>query len=225
MKGITMKQKLAALPALYLTFKKFDDKGNEIFHQEEEGHSWVRNGWNFQFLVMAWNKGTGTAGFGAGNMNLQPEAGPLSGAGGINGELQIDGSTGFSVQAIGSDSGGVYVGTSNAAFSAEHTTLQGKITHGTGTGNFMYGANATPTPTYDTPTKTWTMKISRDFTNSSGGSITVAEIGLFLRAEILTTATYQYMLARDVLGTPVDVADGEILRVTYELSSDFSAID
>lgn len=70
-------------------------------------------------------------------------------------------------------------------------------------------------------------KIRRLFTNNSGESITVNEVGIYAMATRKKTCDYDYMatrhigsvhpicIARDIVSPAIAVADGEVLAVTY----------
>jgi hypothetical protein len=70
-------------------------------------------------------------------------------------------------------------------------------------------------------------KIRRLFTNNSGESITVNEVGIYAMATRKVSCDYDYMasryigevypicIARDIVSPAIAVADGEVLAVTY----------
>ena len=60
-----------------------------------------------------------------------------------------------------------------------------------------------------------TFKIRRRFHNLSGGSITVNELGIGAASGYYPNRWNAKLIARDVLGTGVAVANNEILEVTY----------
>lgn len=114
---------------------------------------------------------------------------------------------------IGSDTYGIVVGT-NAGTTAEDNenyALDTKIAHGVGGGQLGYqavtfiyarevGANVD-------------LDVSRVFANTSGGAITVREIGIICRN---TTDAKFHLLLRDVVADEA-VADGFSLTVIYTL--------
>ena len=59
--------------------------------------------------------------------------------------------------------------------------------------------------------------ISRVFTNSSGGSITVREAGLIAENEDTTGNTRYFLIARDLTAETV-VAHGQTITVEYKIS-------
>ena len=63
------------------------------------------------------------------------------------------------------------------------------------------------------------MAITRTFTNGCGETIDVTEFGLKLRMKASTGNTHAYILAvHDVKGTPVSIANGQELTLTYTLA-------
>ncbi|GAI73856.1 unnamed protein product, partial [marine sediment metagenome] len=59
--------------------------------------------------------------------------------------------------------------------------------------------------------------VTRTFTNSSGGSITVREIGIYCFSTDTGAIARYFCIVRDVLATPQAVGNGEILTVQYTL--------
>jgi hypothetical protein len=114
----------------------------------------------------------------------------------------------------GDTSAGILVGTSDTPVSLAQYNLLGLITHGTGSGQLSYGATGVENLTIDS---TYYFRIIRTFTNNSGASITVREIGLFLKP-----AGNSYMFARDVPTSPITVPAGSTLTLRYIISHSLS---
>jgi hypothetical protein len=120
----------------------------------------------------------------------------------------------------GDTTAGILVGTSDTPVSLGQYNLQSPIAHGTGPGQLIYGATTVETLVKDT---TWYFRVIRIFTNNSGASITVREIGLFVKLGITTSPYYfSCMLARDVLVSPITVPNGSTLTVRYIISHSLS---
>jgi hypothetical protein len=103
----------------------------------------------------------------------------------------------------GDDNYGILVGSSDIAFDVAQYNLGSKIPNGSGTGQIGYQG---VTIYQDQPNqRTW----QRAFVNTSGGDITVKEIGLVAKVG------YYALLARDVLSTPVTVPNYGTLVVRY----------
>jgi len=82
----------------------------------------------------------------------------------------------------GADAYGIQVGTGTAANDVARYALAAKISHGTGAGQLQYGAVSITSPTTIGQKRQFT--IARVFTNNSGASITVNEVGLVLLCSI-----------------------------------------
>jgi hypothetical protein len=113
---------------------------------------------------------------------------------------------------IGVDSYGILIGSSDTPVAIGQYNLVSKIAHGTGSGQMSYGTSTVEALTKDT---TWQFRVVRTFTNNSGATITVREIGLFIQ---VTNPTRQVMLVRDVPTSPINVPAGSTLTLRYIIS-------
>ena len=119
-----------------------------------------------------------------------------------------------------SDGKGIIVGTSNTAVAVADDNLVAPIAHGTSAGQFVYygcwGLN------YTTGASSASFDVERIFKNSSGGSITVAEIGMYCTAtnaiNPVSTEVFSFCLLRDVISPTVAVLNGEYLKVKYTVT-------
>jgi hypothetical protein len=116
----------------------------------------------------------------------------------------------------GVDSYGILIGSSDTPVAIGQYSLGSKIAHGTGSGQMSYGASTVEALTKDA---TWFFRVVRMFTNSSGATITVRELGLFIQ---VTNPTKQVMLARDVATSPINVPNGSTLTLRYIISHSLS---
>lgn len=107
---------------------------------------------------------------------------------------------------------GIVVGTGAVAPTINDYALGTLIAHGTGGGQLSYGAVTFGLPAYDGTTSQYT--ITRNFSNSSGGAITVTEVGLYVSG-VDPTTTYYFMIIRDVIGGGVSVPNGQTLTINY----------
>jgi len=105
------------------------------------------------------------------------------------------------------DTFGIQVGSGTTPVSLTDYKLDSKIPHGTGSGQLDYGACVVKETGDDYRT------VQRTFNNSSGGDVTVNEIGYVCRVTIETN-TYYALLARDVISTTT-VPNGGSLVVEY----------
>jgi len=113
----------------------------------------------------------------------------------------------------GDTSAGILVGSSDTPVSLAQYNLLSLISHGTSAGQLSYGATVVEDLTIDT---TYFFRIVRTFTNNSGATITVREIGLFWKPG------YSFMFARDVPSSPISVPNGSTLTVRYIISHSLS---
>jgi hypothetical protein len=116
----------------------------------------------------------------------------------------------------GDVSGGIVVGSADTPVSIGQYMLVNLIGHGTGSGQLQYG-----TTTVETITKNsiWLFRVIRTFSNSSGATVTVREIGIYAR---LASGGQSVMLARDVPTSPINVPAGSTLTVRYIISHSLS---
>ena len=113
----------------------------------------------------------------------------------------------------GDSTHGIRVGTGTSAPTPTDYDLGALIAHGTGAGQLQYGASTIEaTQIVDSTTS---FRIVRTFTNASGSTITVKEIGLVYSTYIASTTIGYIMIAKDLLGSPVDVLNGQTLTVRY----------
>jgi len=115
----------------------------------------------------------------------------------------------------GNDSFGIVIGTSNTANSTSTFALGSQIANGTSAGQMQYGA--TNIGALTTSGNTVSFTANRTFTNNSGGSITVAEVGIYLAVANDVQATYYTAMARDVLASAVTVANTTPITVYYTI--------
>jgi len=121
------------------------------------------------------------------------------------------------VSGHGFETEGIVCGTSSAAVDAGDYYLTAVITDGTGSGQLSYGNNTTSTGSVATGSSITSFDVTRPIANSSGGTITVEEIGLVMSISI-TAVVRGFMYLRDLTGG-VDVGDGQTLTVTYTITT------
>jgi hypothetical protein len=114
----------------------------------------------------------------------------------------------------GNTSAGILVGTSDTPVSLAQYNLLGLIAHGTGAGQLSYGATNVDSLVTDA---TYYFRIIRTFSNNSGASITVREIGLFLKP-----TPQSFMFARDVPASAITIPNGSTLTLRYIISHSLS---
>ena len=118
----------------------------------------------------------------------------------------------------GADEKGIVVGTSSTAVAVADDNLVAPIAHGSSAGQFVHygcwGLN------YTTGASSASFDVERIFRNDSGGSIVVAEIGMYAGSmvSLLTFLELSFCILRDVLGATVTVLNGEYLKVKYTIT-------
>jgi hypothetical protein len=113
---------------------------------------------------------------------------------------------------------GIRVGSGSTTPTANDYNLANPIAHGTGSGQLLYGATTIESVVVDENNRT-SFRIIRTFSNSSGATVTVREIGLSVKWYRPGYGYTYALLARDVLSSAVDVPDGATLTVRYILST------
>jgi len=118
----------------------------------------------------------------------------------------------FRVTAGATSSYGLVVGTGITAAAIADYAMDTQIIHGTGAGQLSHGTTTVSSPSA-TATEA-TFRITRIFTNSSGGDINVEEIGLVN----LQVGGGYFLIIRDVTGT-LAVLNGQSLTINYDLTT------
>lgn len=122
----------------------------------------------------------------------------------------------INISVVGEDIG-IVVGTGVTAVTPTDYALATRILHGRTAGRLEYGGCEFIGIAFVNPNGEFTIR--RYFTNASGGSITVNEVGLYAAGTKMVANdygfTWPFAIARDIVSPGVAVADGEILRVTY----------
>ncbi len=112
---------------------------------------------------------------------------------------------------------GIVAGTGTTLPNIDDYDLESTIAHGSGAGQMGYGAMTFGLPTSDPTTSHFTL--TRDFSNSSGATITVNEVGVRVRANALKYNqgwdTAYFLIIRDVIPGGIDVPNGQTLTVNY----------
>ena len=78
----------------------------------------------------------------------------------------------------------------------------------------QYGAVSVTGAVTNTSTNTGYITVTRTFTNNSGSSITVSEVGLVASSVAFNQF---YLIIHDLLPTPITVPNGSSLSISYEI--------
>ena len=108
------------------------------------------------------------------------------------------------------DTEGSVVGSGTTAVTLADFALDTQIAHGVGAGQLQYGATSFVYPPAQLANEFF-FKLSRAFTNGSGGNVSVNEFGIYM--DIGTG--FRAMACRDVLLNPVVVPDLAALTLRY----------
>jgi hypothetical protein len=108
---------------------------------------------------------------------------------------------------------GIVVGSSDTPVNPNDYKLASQIPHGTGSGQLDYGAGTLTDISISD--NTISFNHSRTFTNLSGATITVKEIGGYFVMNDTGNVLRTFCYLRDVLTTPIDVPDNYTLTVIY----------
>ena len=159
-------------------------------------------------------------------MNMVPESHPMSirDTGNNLREVAFSNWTFGSNAPVGDDAYGLVIGIGTTAPTIDDYKLETQIAHGTGGGQIQYGDVAFGLPTASGSVSHFT--VTRDFPNASGGTITVNEIALYVRALGSQPGYYYkresiwvFMIIRDIIAGGIDVPNGETLTVNYRQQS------
>jgi hypothetical protein len=223
MKGVAM-YPLIKVPELMLHFSLW--RAGQKFPRvwSEQGHSWVRNAYNYFFACVTDAGGDDVNDFGAGFMGAKSTAGSIyrdSTKSQDRESVNVPGTVGM-VSSTATHLVGIAVGSDDTAFDIDDFALGDIITHGSGAGQLSYGVQERPVISYDA--KVWTAQHIRTFSNLSGDQIDVKEVGFFRKQMIFSTSQY-FMMSRDVLAAVIEIPSLAVLQVKLDITQDFTAID
>ena len=185
------------VPRMLIELEVRDRDGKVIQRYKQEAKSFV---WNFMSILFNLFSGSTTI--------LFQYYSPAQGC--VQQTQSFTSASDFSVEApSGNDSYGILIGSGNAPNSPMQCALETKIPNST----MAYGSTSVSnTLSVNNNTNTITFTITRQFTNNSGSTQTVAEVGLAINGG----NTYP-LIARDVLSSSVSVPNGGTLTVTYTI--------
>jgi len=107
---------------------------------------------------------------------------------------------------------GIVAGTGTNAVTISDYALQTQIAHGTGAGQLSYAAVLFPNTNVTVDGSNCYYDFNRTFTNSSVGSITINEIGLY------SNTTYKFMLDRTLYTKTIANGAGAIITYRIQIS-------
>lgn len=212
------------VPMMFIKVEAINPDGSPGEIYEDRSRTFNRNFWNMLFSRCS-DPVTSSGTFGAGVLSIKDTggttrtiAGALSGVGTASNLCDFN-----SMGALGDATLGIVVGTGTTAESFEHNALVTRVAHGSSAGTLSYTASANPTPSYNAGTKVWTAAQSRIFNNNSGGTIVIAETGIYANFGYANTTSGTFMIERSLLGATVSVLNAGQLTVTYTTTLTFPA--
>lgn len=107
------------------------------------------------------------------------------------------------------------VGTGVTAVAFTDTKLVTQIADGTSAGQLSYGAGVVNLPSSDATSTT--LIITRPFSNASGGTITVREIGIYALMSDTAGSLRQMCIVRDL--ATIALSNGDLLTLNYILKT------
>ena len=223
LRSLCQELKMPCPPEIHIGLQVHDQKNILTYEDIQRGHSWTRNFYNFCLGFPIDVIGSGDTTFGASKRSGKSTNGSIVGS--ANSTVSRGSNTLYGNglhENSASGSFGIKVGTGSTAFSVENFALATVIAPGNAASQLAHQPMVYPIVSY--ADKVWTNVISRIFNNNSGGEITVREIALYSSVHIFG-GSGTFMMERSVLETPVLIANGAQLTVSYTLTMDFSAID
>ena len=183
----------------YLKVKVIDKNGKCIYYRRYRSRSFVVN-----FLRTIF---TNLSGQSINNVNT---SGGSYSIGTTDNIIVNDGSN--------DDSYGILIGKGTSAPSIIDSNLSQVISNGASVGQMQYSAVSVTGAVTNTSTNTGYITVTRTFTNNSGSSITVSEVGLVAWSGNETFQTNQYyLIIHDLLPSPITVPNGSSLSISYEI--------
>lgn len=184
---------------VYVTLELFDRGGKRVSKRRFRSRSYVE-AW-LSIIKAQMDPGTNVA--------------SVTDTGGTDRTL-IDYAINLSIAAVG-NTRGVVVGTGSTAVVVTDYSLETIIADGISTGQLSHGTQSVSSMTVSDPNASFT--VQRDFTNSSGASITVNECGIYGDCRESLGTTKQFLFIRDIVSGGQAVPDGQTLRVTYTIQT------
>ena len=115
-----------------------------------------------------------------------------------------------------SDDMGIVAGTGTTAVTPTDFALATQVADGITSGTLEHFPSSGGALTISAPTGSFTLE--RLFRNSSGGGITVNEVGVYASLNSTTNLTYSTGIIRDLVSPGFSVANGEYMRIIYTIS-------
>ena len=187
-------------PILEVTVR--DKDGKVVEHWEKKSESLVR-----QWLELLYVQASG----------MQWPGYPVRDTGNNVRQVIADENNFRSDAGAGNSAYSIQIGTGTTSPTIDDYKLETQIAHGLAAGELQYSNTAIAYPAVSLSISQVT--VTRHFSNGSGGTVTVYEIGLVLYALDSSHAGRYFMVIRDVIVTGISVADGQTLTINYRLQA------
>ena len=115
--------------------------------------------------------------------------------------------------AIGVTAYGIVVGTGTTPPTNFDYKLEAQIAHGSDAGQLQYGNQSFTDPVEHDGVVDYIL--TRSFTNASGSTVTINEVGIYCATHCSGPALYYFCIARDLL--TVEVPNGATVTIEYRL--------
>jgi hypothetical protein len=112
---------------------------------------------------------------------------------------------------------GILIGSGTSAPTIIDDNLSQVISNGASIGQMQYGAVSVTGAVTNTSTNSGYITVTRTFTNNSGSSITVSEVGLVAWSGNNFGSNQFYLIIHDLLPSPITVPNGSSLSISYEI--------
>jgi len=186
-----------------------DKNGKLLSRHHGKSHSWLKP--FIQLMMAEWQYAYGGSTPSA--VSITDETGTVrSMPSGYQSYCQY---SAWAVNAPATDSSyGVKVGGGDTPNALSTYALASPIIHGTSSGQLIYGAH-TIESVINPSGNDLTFRITRAFTNNSGSSVTVKEIGIATKRNDQGGTARTFLFVRDVLPSPTSVPDSASLTIRY----------
>lgn len=206
---------------LKLAVKRFDKQGKLVEKRRQQGRSFTLNFigllYLFHYFIITFTMKTVEG--------VDRDTGLQYSFRRSCGSLKVSSPAGLGGAQVGSEGNttlwgegqkvGIQIGTGVTAPIPLDYAMATRIAHGKAAGQMEYGGTDFSDLTISDPNGSFI--ISRYFTNKSGNTITVREVGIYAHGvQGVEAEVESFCIARDVLDTPVPVADNEILKISYQ---------
>jgi hypothetical protein len=191
-----------------LTLERRDEHNHEIEKRVQQSRSWTKKLIDFLYVMSGYNSNTVSSTDYSGTsrtLNLK------------SANLQVCSPPGDTILYPYSASPtlmlghnvGIVVGSGSTAVTPTDNSLATVIPQGKGQGQLLYDGTNLYGIVFSNPNGSF--NIQRYFTNSSGDSITINEVGIYA----VGLSAYPFCICRDLVSPGVTVANGQILNVVY----------